>query len=402
MRGHVAVLASVTAHGVAVVVGAFAAVPTLPPRSDAAVVVALPARPPELAAEPIAVVFLDRDSPATDSAGTAHGDGDHRAGRASAAPGPTSVDVRIAGSHTGGEQEPARASGPTSGWLKMRGPELRIDDAFLERSLRNSPPPEVVPKSGRVAPAGGGTSVIRDRVATVTIDRDGKAHLHARPDVEVHWDIHLPTPGEIMRELREAGREVATWYEDPYKLARVGPAQDVPRHIAATPGACDNYYDACSVELRERDEPEGKDRAGGAAHGKLDASSWLMRKFVGDVYASRKLKLLDDSRAERADIGAQHAREDLARSAELMQRNLDALWRVTRDPAERRRALFALWDECGEGEGLVGEAGERARRMVIGWIRAKLPATSPDAFTADEIAELAAHRASKQSFVPYE
>src|SRR5262249_25045416 len=121
-----------------------------------------------------------------------------------------------------------------------------------------------------------------------------------------------------------------------------------------------------------------------------------------DPYASRKLALLDASRAERAELGAQHRREDLARSAELMQRNLEALWRATRDPAARRQALFTLWDECSEGDGPVGEAGERPRRRVVGWIRAKLPAGPPDAFTAEVVARLSAHRMSKQLFAPYE
>jgi hypothetical protein len=84
-----------------------------------------------------------------------------------------------------------------------------------------------------------------------------------------------------------------------------------------------------------------------------------------------------------------------------VQRNLETLWRTTTDPAQRRLALFALWDECDEGESSRGEAGERARTMVIGWIRAKLPEGSPDAFTADEIAKLDAARSSRQHFVPY-
>jgi hypothetical protein len=88
--------------------------------------------------------------------------------------------------------------------------------------------------------------------------------------------------------------------------------------------------------------------------------------------------------------------------AAIMQRNLEVVWRATEDPEERRDALFTLWDECGEGDGRVGEAGERARKMVIGWIRARLPARSPGAFTPDEIARRSAHRRSTQPFVPYE
>jgi hypothetical protein len=63
--------------------------------------------------------------------------------------------------------------------------------------------------------------------------------------------------------------------------------------------------------------------------------------------------------------------------------------------------LFALWDECAEGEGSAGEAGNRARAIVIGAIRARLSGAS-NRFTAEEIAALDAKRTSVQHFVPYE
>jgi hypothetical protein len=146
-----------------------------------------------------------------------------------------------------------------------------------------------------------------------------------------------------------------------------------------------------------------RQRRGSVAHGKLDLTSMLMRAVgVGDAYASRKRKLLDDTRAERAELGAQHHAEDLARAGERMQRNLELLWRTIRDPAERRDALFALWDECAEADGPIGEAGQRARLLVIGWIRAKLPSGSPGAFTPEDIARRAAQQHSSQPFAPYE
>src|SRR5437588_671770 len=78
----------------------------------------------------------------------------------------------------------------------------------------------------------------------------------------------------------------------------------------------------------------------------------------------------------------------LAASAELMRRNLEALWKATANPDERHAVLFELWDECAEGEGPIGDAGQRARAEVIGWIRAKLPQDHPGAFTAAELQAL--------------
>ncbi|TMQ03261.1 MAG: hypothetical protein E6J91_47730 [Deltaproteobacteria bacterium] len=399
VRGKPAVVISIAVHGAVLAVVVHGdAVPAVTPRATDAVPEL--ARPAPAEGEAIAIAFVDDASGASPSGPRTASRSDVGGGRAAGLPGPRG-DARIAGSR-GGEAGESPERGPGSRWLKMRGPELTLGDAFLARIARDTPPLETVRRSGRVEPSGRGTAVIRDRVTTVTIDRDGSAHFHDKPDVEIHWDLHLPTPDEIVREVRQGGRDIATWYEDPYKRARVGPSQDVPRHLSAMPGACDSWQDACSTELRLRGQPENEDRPDAVAHGKLDLTAMLMRRTVGDPYASRKLALLDASRDERADLGARHRKEDLARSAELMQRNLEALWAATTDPAARRQALFTLWDECSEGDGLLGEAGERARRLVIGWIRARLPAGSPEAFTPEDIAQLGARRTSKQAFAPYE
>jgi hypothetical protein len=337
-----------------------------------------------------------------------------RQGRAAGPPaqdrpaGGGSRGAAIATGATGAER-PGEAAGGRPGasrWFTMRGPDLRLGPETVDRIVRGGRAPERIARSGRLESAGGGRGVIHDAVTDVTVDRDGTVHLHDKDDVDWHWDIDLPTPDRIKDGLKQAGRDIATWYGDPYARARVGPSQDVPRDAAATPGACDHWGDLCNIDVTQRyDEVSALQRtAGGSiAHGKLDLTALLMRKLgVGDAYASRKLKLLDNTRDERAALGAQHRAEDLARAAEIMQRNLETVWRATADPVERRDALFALWDECGEGDGPVGEAGERARKMVIGWIRAKLPAGSPGAFTPDEIARRSAQRRSTRPFVPYE
>ncbi len=337
--------------------------------------------------------------------------------RGHAASGPSAQDRRPGGVGGGaaiatgaaGAVGPGEAAGDRPGsshWFKMRGPDLRLGEATLERIARGGRAPERIARSGRLESAGGGRGAIHDAVTDITVERDGTAHLHDRPDIDAHWDIHLPTPDRIKEGLAYTGRDIATWYGDPYAAARVGPSQDVPRDVAATPGACDHWSDLCSIDLRQRGREVSQLQrlaAGSILHGKLDLTALLMRKLgVGDAYASRKLQLLDDTRDERAALGAQHRAEDLARSSEMMRRNLETVWRATDDPEERRDALFALWDECGEGDGPVGEAGERARKMVIGWIRARLPAGSPGAFTPDEIARRSAQRRSTQPFVPYE
>jgi hypothetical protein len=137
--------------------------------------------------------------------------------------------------------------------------------------------------------------------------------------------------------------------------------------------------------------------------GGFDVSDWLMRNHGQDPYAHRKLAFLDATRDERAEIGRRHRDAELARSPELVQKSLQALWAATHDLRARKQALFELWDDCAEaGDAAVVAAGDAARRLVIGFIRAHLPAGSADAFTAQEIAALARTQQSKAVFRPYE
>ena len=72
-------------------------------------------------------------------------------------------------------------------------------------------------------------------------------------------------------------------------------------------------------------------------------------------------------------------------------------------PAARRDALFELWDECAEtGPEQLVTAGREARKLVVGVIRARLPAGSADAYSSDELVALNKTKQSKATFAPYE
>jgi hypothetical protein len=134
-----------------------------------------------------------------------------------------------------------------------------------------------------------------------------------------------------------------------------------------------------------------KDPGDALVHGQADVSSWLERKLVGDPYASRKKKLLEDTFAERAEHGKAYRADQRVHAAERMRANLEELWANTRDPAARRAMIFELWNECSDDD-----AGLRARAIAMLWIRERLPAGSADAYTADELAALA-----PSGFEPY-
>jgi hypothetical protein len=138
----------------------------------------------------------------------------------------------------------------------------------------------------------------------------------------------------------------------------------------------------------------------------FDVTDGLMRRKGMDPYASEKLKLLDATREERVAIGRRYRTQQLARSAELMQRNIATLMGRSNEAAILKHGLFELWDDCaeegpGESNEQLAAGGAAARRYVLGFIRSKLPAGTRDAFTPSEIAQLNRGRRSRATFQPY-
>ncbi len=274
----------------------------------------------------------------------------------------------------------------------MRGPDLALAPGVAERIAAGGA--AVVPgkavESGRLENVPGGGAVIRDRVTTVVVERDGTAHFIDNPDIDAHWQVPIPHV-DIQQDLHELGDALQEWYADPYKATRYGTRSELSEIANAVPGSCDSWGDPmCDDPLAPEAEQRQKRHAnttiglGGGA----DLSAWLMRKYGHfDPYASRKRKLLDDTRDERVARGAAYRDQQLVRSAELMQRTLEEMWARVPDAAARKQALYELWSDCADDD-----AGQRARAMVLGWIRSKLPAGTPGAFTADELAGLAPFR----------
>jgi hypothetical protein len=112
-----------------------------------------------------------------------------------------------------------------------------------------------------------------------------------------------------------------------------------------------------------------------------------------------------DTRLEIAE-DYQHQRmiEELGRLTE----QLDAIWTGRRSLAERKRLLFALWDECEELDPRDSdidetrrELGHAARQKILRYIAQVAPAGSPEAFTETELAQVNARRVSRRKFAPY-
>lgn len=250
--------------------------------------------------------------------------------------------------------------------------------------------PEKSRTSGILHDAAGGGRSSDQGVFTGKVAPDGSVELSDKRNFNVH--LALPT-------AKSLGRALGAWYEsDKGPLGRAGDTA-MGKQIQVTTGS--------PVDDDGKPEHHLKDTATTVIipviGGGFDVTDWLMRGRTGDPYASKKLAFLDATRDERVALGNEHRKRQLALTPQIVQRNLAALWRATPDAQARKQALFAMWDECAEtGDPAVVAGGEAARRMVIGFIRARLPAGSPDAYTRDELAALARVKQSKAAFEPYE
>jgi hypothetical protein len=279
--------------------------------------------------------------------------------------------------------------------MTMRGGEApratlpagRWDDLY---HVPRGTTPEKDLTTGILHESGGGTHQSDQGVFVGKVSPDGSVKLTDKPNFNAH--LALPSPKAL-------GRGLASWYEsDKGPLGHEGNTV-MAKQIQVTSGATTDPPDPVTSR--------NKDRATTVIvpvlAGGFDTTDWLMRRHGQDPYASKKLAFLDATRDERVQLGNRHRAEQLTHSTQLMRHNLDALWAATLDPLARKRALFDLWDECAElGDPDLVAAGQAARRLVIGFLRAHLPAGSPEAFTPAELAALARSQQSKATFQPYE
>ena len=122
-----------------------------------------------------------------------------------------------------------------------------------------------------------------------------------------------------------------------------------------------------------------------------------------DSAAGAKLKILKKTESLRASMRDRAERENLGFALRALRPRLREIWGDNdRSVADRRRSLFAAWDECAEeGPAEVVRAGQAAREIVLAFIAKTIPADHPDAFTSEEIEALNRERASRGRFEPY-
>ena len=277
-----------------------------------------------------------------------------------------------------GTTEPA----PGTSLLSMRRPRVdielprgRFDD--LERVPAGSTV-EQDHTTGRLAPSGGGRYRSNEGVFVANVGADGSVKF--KDAKNLHMGLSLPSK-----------KGFAAWLDDPNKpVGTLGPPS----------------REKIALNKDNLEENFQRPDSGGTVPvigGSFDATDAFMRRHGQDPYASRKLAYLDSTRDERVQIGTKHRHEQLAQATAIMQKNLTRMWASVADPAARKQALFELWDECAEsGSDELVTAGAEARKLVTGFIRARLPVGSPTAYTIDELAAFNRRKQSRATFAPYE
>jgi len=256
--------------------------------------------------------------------------------------------------------------------LAMRsGADLQVHE--LQETMKPETPETVAPLTQPAAPDSGEPDPKQKHEAfSMNVEGDGTAHLHDTRNLR--WVLGMPTKRGLRARYDDWQETLADAYSG-------------------------KAHDYCNYPERPIENPVGSI---GVTIMKFDVTDWAMRRHGDDPYASAKLAQLDATRAERMQAGARYREKELAGAGALMSRNLEQLWATVPDIAERKRELFALWDECTEtGTDDDLEAGMRARARVIAFIREHLPSGSHDAFTSIELAALNRDKQSYEQFAPY-
>jgi hypothetical protein len=127
-----------------------------------------------------------------------------------------------------------------------------------------------------------------------------------------------------------------------------------------------------------------------------DLNDEIMRLRGEDPYAYEKRKFLAAAWERRLRMRARADQRHLAAALKELPQRLATIWRDSRrPPAERRRLLFLLWEECDPATA----AGRAARSVIEGFVRRELPRGSAAAFTDEELRRLA--RLTRPAFDPY-
>jgi hypothetical protein len=137
-----------------------------------------------------------------------------------------------------------------------------------------------------------------------------------------------------------------------------------------------------------------------------------------ELWAHDKAELMRRTYELRLALAVKFAEHNIETRIKSMYRELLDVWGAPDRPAlARRKILFERWDDCDERmrvtvpgfddleasklDSVRLDAAARARTTIVEFVRKHLPKDSPDAFGADELAQLNRRRKSTETFAPY-
>ncbi len=137
-----------------------------------------------------------------------------------------------------------------------------------------------------------------------------------------------------------------------------------------------------------------------------------------ELWAHDKAELMRRTYELRLALAVKFAEHNIETRIKSMYRELLDVWGAPDRPAlARRKILFERWDDCDERMRVTVpgfddvdtskldtvrlDAAARARTTIVEFVQKHLPKGSPDAYGADELAQLNRGRKSTEKFAPY-
>ncbi|MEM7448572.1 MAG: hypothetical protein AAF355_10055 [Myxococcota bacterium] len=128
---------------------------------------------------------------------------------------------------------------------------------------------------------------------------------------------------------------------------------------------------------------------------RFDLNSAVMRAAGMDPHQAERGWFMRETESVRDRLAEAYRAREQERGLERLRARLREIWRGDEDASRRRRRLFEIWDGCAEDD-----HGNRAREIVIRFIRRVLPPSTPDAFSETELRQLNEGRSSAAVFSP--
>lgn len=134
----------------------------------------------------------------------------------------------------------------------------------------------------------------------------------------------------------------------------------------------------------------------------FDLTDAVMRAHGDDPYLAAKLQFLKETRTFRRRMRRAWYRRQGRAFLQALPKMLQGIVRSRLSPADKRRLLFELWDECLEtGRSELASMGRLARSRILAFIRKAFPKGTTKGYTQQELVRFNRIRTSKASFDPY-